>query len=617
MKITKKLLVTIILIISCCSYGATPTLLDNYDGSGGLTYTTEDVGVNYWEVTGGEYEGKNNALATPNHSFASYDLSGSITGWDLDKSKENCWFGWLDLNRDSVSGWGTANYSCGMVLVANSSDLNANSVEGYAVGLRNSPDDLVIFKFNNGIQGGTTDLPSGSTEIIDSGYTYSDGDNGVNFYVEYLSDGKWKIYYKSGAQLSDADAVNKANYNGGNATSSSADETYTGTTYKYSGWIYAHNSGAGQESYFDNFGAGQVTASGPDNPTFNDPSVISSSQINLGWSKNGDDDDVMVARNTTDTFGTPVDGASFTTDVIYNGSGDSFSDDTGLLPNTEYYYKSWSVNASTEYSSGTATKSATTDNLPAPTGLGTDGKDDTSIDIYWTAVSGATKYFIDVATDDHFTEGGGTEDFANYTVSGSTYVDGTFTGSDGSTWTYNQCRGNIVISAPTPCLKNLPTAEVYSGTIEGGCKVLSFDYMQAFSTDVNLDVYVNDNLKATVTSSGEQSTVKSSGSITVNESGDFVLKFIQNSSGSGQVAIDNVVWTGGSFVGVYDNYDAGNVIIETIETLTANTDYYIRLRAYSATSTSADSDTLGPITTTPEPALFGFIGLAILFFRRK
>ncbi|WP_173076297.1 DUF5018 domain-containing protein [Tenuifilum thalassicum] len=141
--------------------------------------------------------------------------------------------------------------------------------------------------------------------------------------------------------------------------------------------------------------------------------------------------------------------------------------------------------------------------------------------------------------------GQGSEDFTNFPETSSSYVDGTFTGLDGSTWTYVQCRGDNAIAAPTPMLgrNRTPAAEVTSGIISGGIGTLTFDYKQAFSTNVNLEVYVNGNLITTVTTSSEQDVLKSSGTINVNVPGDFTLSFKQP-SGSGQVCIDNIVWTG-------------------------------------------------------------------------
>ncbi len=139
----------------------------------------------------------------------------------------------------------------------------------------------------------------------------------------------------------------------------------------------------------------------------------------------------------------------------------------------------------------------------------------------------------------------GTETFANYPETGNSYQDGTFAGQDGSTWTYWQCRGDVVIIAPSPCLgkDRTPTSEVISGVLANGCGTLSFDYMQGFSTNVNLDVFVNGLLVTTVTSSSQQGVILNSGPIIVDSPGDFTLNFKQQNTSSGQVAIDNITWT--------------------------------------------------------------------------
>ncbi len=143
-------------------------------------------------------------------------------------------------------------------------------------------------------------------------------------------------------------------------------------------------------------------------------------------------------------------------------------------------------------------------------------------------------------------QGQGLENFANYIGTSGTYSDGTFVGQDGSTWNYFQSRSDMVIVAPNPCLGKgrTPTAEVVSGTLHNGCGVLSFSYMQAFSSNVSLDVFVNGLLVGNVTSNGEVSVVKNSGPITVNTPGDFTIDFKQNSTSAGQVSIDDITWTG-------------------------------------------------------------------------
>ena len=144
-----------------------------------------------------------------------------------------------------------------------------------------------------------------------------------------------------------------------------------------------------------------------------------------------------------------------------------------------------------------------------------------------------------------FAIGQGTENFNNYPETANAYHDGTFTGQDGSTWTYKQCRGDSVIVAPSPTLgKNrTPPSEMVSGSINNGCGTISFDYKQPFTTAVNLNLLVNGLLVKNVTST-VQGALNNSGPVVVNVPGVFTLMFQQSGTTAGQVTIDNVIWTG-------------------------------------------------------------------------
>jgi hypothetical protein len=139
----------------------------------------------------------------------------------------------------------------------------------------------------------------------------------------------------------------------------------------------------------------------------------------------------------------------------------------------------------------------------------------------------------------------GNETFENLTLSGTSYSDGSFTGQNDIVWNYVQCRGDREITGQSIMLgkDRDPASYVVSDTLTGGMGTLSFDYMQAFSTDVNLAVLVNDSVVTTVTSDDEKDSIKSSGEVLVNVEGDFVLKFMNENSTDAQVAIDNVVWS--------------------------------------------------------------------------
>jgi hypothetical protein len=141
--------------------------------------------------------------------------------------------------------------------------------------------------------------------------------------------------------------------------------------------------------------------------------------------------------------------------------------------------------------------------------------------------------------------GQGNENFTNYTETSNAYHDGSFTGMDGSTWTYTQCRGDSSIVAPSPTMgKARPaTAKIISGKIHNGCGTISFSYKQPFATSVNLNLYINGLVVKNVTSTG-QGTVYNSGPVVVNTSGDFTIMLKQaDSLSSGQVTVDNIIWT--------------------------------------------------------------------------
>jgi len=213
--------------------------------------------------------------------------------------------------------------------------------------------------------------------------------------------------------------------------------------------------------------------------------------------------------------------------------------------------------------------------------------------------------------------GGGFETFANLDLEGSGYADGSFLGQDGSTWTYFQSRGDYEITEKAIMLgrNRTPQANVYSGTIYGGIGTLSFDYMQAFSTDVNLNVLVNDVVVGNVTSDDEQEVIKNSGTITVNVDGPVTIKFINANNSDGQVVIDNVAWTayeGGLPVAAAPSFDppAGSYadpIDVTLSSATANADIFFSQSsdngpwtAYSAPIAVSEATTIWAYATADD-----------------
>ncbi len=134
------------------------------------------------------------------------------------------------------------------------------------------------------------------------------------------------------------------------------------------------------------------------------------------------------------------------------------------------------------------------------------------------------------------------EPFDNFPVTTSTYSSGSFVGAIGNTWNYVDANRAKTIDGQTVLLRN-NTSSSLNTVLDYGLTNFSFDYMQAFATNVNLDVFINGSKVATVATSGEQDIVKNSGNIPVTGvSGTYTLEFKQG-SGGGQVAIDNFSWT--------------------------------------------------------------------------
>lgn len=91
--------------------------------------------------------------------------------------------------------------------------------------------------------------------------------------------------------------------------------------------------------------------------------TASATQINLSWLNSTN---VIIARNTTNTFGTPVTGTSYAVgntlsgggEIVYTGTSSSFNNN-GLSAATTYYYQIWATDG-TNYSIATQTNAKTT-----------------------------------------------------------------------------------------------------------------------------------------------------------------------------------------------------------------------------------------------------------------
>jgi len=145
---------------------------------------------------------------------------------------------------------------------------------------------------------------------------------------------------------------------GANATSYSDSGLTENTTYYYR--VKASN--AGGDSFYSNEASGTTSITLPAAPANLTASVVSLTQINLGWTDNSNNETGFRIRRKTGANGTYSQIATVGVDVT------TFSD-TGLSPNTTYYYKVRSYNeAGTSVASNEA--NATTQQCQLPVRIG-------------------------------------------------------------------------------------------------------------------------------------------------------------------------------------------------------------------------------------------------------
>lgn len=102
---------------------------------------------------------------------------------------------------------------------------------------------------------------------------------------------------------------------------------------------------------------GTLAPSGPANPVSFTANAFSTSQITLSATANENNNNILVAYNSSNTFGTPsetyIEGNAISGGgtVLYNGVASGLGYHIGLTPNQTVYYKAWSYDGSA-YSTG-------------------------------------------------------------------------------------------------------------------------------------------------------------------------------------------------------------------------------------------------------------------------
>jgi hypothetical protein len=336
-----------------------------------------------------------------------------------------------------------------------------------------------------------------------------------------------------------------ATYNfvaGNGSTSASKTGLSTATTY----WFKLKAEGTSSDAFDSPYGTVVTTTTTPASLA---ASVVSSSQINLSWTGNSGNSNIIgytIASATNSSF----------TGAVYQyvaGAGATSFNNTGLYAGSTYYYKIKAEGTSDSYDSAftsyiTATTSAAAPN--APSGLTASAVSASQINLSWTDnSSNETGFEVKRATDSAFTQSvvwiGG--------IQGSTYSD---TGLSASTTYYYKVRA------------------------EGATQDSAYSASASATTSASGDTIPNapSGLNATVASSTQVNLSWTDNSS--NETG-FEIKRATDSAFT-----QNVMWIGNIQGTTYANTG-----------LNPSTTYYYRVRAEGTAGKSAYSASVSVTTS--------------------
>jgi hypothetical protein len=174
--------------------------------------------------------------------------------------------------------------------------------------------------------------------------------------------------YAPGGTLGNGTIVQASNGLTFSVTGLTAATAYVFTIYSY------NDTGIGAPKYLTTSpltGTRTTLPTAPANPGSFAATVNNWAQINLAATANASTDPIMVAWNTTSTFGTPAPNVDYSSNpaitgggtVMYIGAASGLPNHTGLNELTTYYYRAWSYLTSDEfkvYSAGSSSSATTT-----------------------------------------------------------------------------------------------------------------------------------------------------------------------------------------------------------------------------------------------------------------
>jgi len=328
----------------------------------------------------------------------------------------------------------------------------------------------------------------------------------------------------------------------------------------------------------------QVVGANPNNPTAVTATAVSGTQINLGATANAASNNVIVAFNTVNTFGTPVPTTTYTAGnaipgggtVLYNGvAGTPYYNHTGLISGTTYYYKTWSVDACKLFSSGVASSAtplvaACVTPTAQPTSLSLTAITNTTLSGAFTAASPVPSGYL-VVRSTSSTLSSNPVDATSYTA-GDALGGGTVVQS-GTAITFSQ-------TGLTANTRYYYFVFSFNNTsCSGGPK---------YFTTAPLTANAYTCLTAPTSSVGTAITAAG-----------FTANWATVTGATGYLLDVSTVNTFASFVSGYNGLvvSGGSTVTQAVTGLSANTIYYYRVRATNATSCTSVSSATQIVTT--------------------
>lgn len=174
-----------------------------------------------------------------------------------------------------------------------------------------------------------------------------------------------------------------------------------GYTFWHTGEYIKAGGSAGTRVYSFKF-------TSPEDPQAFSAQGISTTQIDLSWNLNTNNEPALVAWSPDGVFGTPVDGVTYSAGQSIPGGGTVLAygtspltySHTGLTPATNYYYKAWSYKTDNTYSGGIAATASTLTGDPISLEAVTMSK--YQIDLSWTLNNESNDVVVAWSADGNF-----------------------------------------------------------------------------------------------------------------------------------------------------------------------------------------------------------------------